>query len=236
MSNNRRPTIEEQRGFLFKTFFGTVGTTKGGIKKDELDLFISRAYRDMNRTLRDIAKLDKERREKIFNEAKEILKKSVLALASEACPEAPAQRCQDFDKWHSDLCLKLKGHYNLELQKLGVDGVKMTYGQAQKWVNMTLKYCWVCGKADSCDLKDWFLVAHIPVDEIILCKVIEEGFVSVRPCRKWSAWDSQEAYQVFQETLRKVASELEQPKMPLELEYVLWQKSRVQEAGDEASV
>ena len=43
--------LEKQRDFLFQTYFG--------VKGDELDLFISRAYRDMNRTLHGIGKLNK---------------------------------------------------------------------------------------------------------------------------------------------------------------------------------
>jgi len=218
-----QPTAGQQIDFLFRIYFGTRG--------DKLDCFIARAYRDMNRTLRGIAKLDKEHKEKIDCGAKRLLKERILNLGSESFPKTPALGREKFDKWHSDLCLDLKEHYKAELGKLEDNKVQMTYGQAQKWVNMTLKYCWVFGAANSRNLNDWYSVAHIPVDEIILDEVIKRKFVSERPCRKWSAWDSQEEYQAFQETMRKAASE--ESKTPLELEYVLWQRSRSQEVGDE---
>ncbi|MDO9538187.1 MAG: hypothetical protein Q7J68_07700 [Thermoplasmata archaeon] len=41
-----------------------------------------------------------------------------------------------FDKWHQESCEKLIRYYKGE-------GLECTYGQAQKWFNMTLKYCWL---------------------------------------------------------------------------------------------
>ncbi len=45
---------------------------------------------------------------------------------------------------------------------------RLTCGQAQKWLNMTLKYCWVCGSDDLKWLDPWFAVAHMPIDRIVL--------------------------------------------------------------------
>lgn len=41
---------------------------------------------------------------------------------------------RDYDSWHDELCKKLQGIYDKRLIGL------LTYGQAQKWVNMAAKY------------------------------------------------------------------------------------------------
>jgi hypothetical protein len=216
-----KPTLQQQKDFLLQTYFGTRG--------DELDRFISRAYRDMNRTLHHIAKLPKSDKARILNGAKNLVKAGINDLSKKNFPVNPMLACQDFDQWHSDLCHALKTYYATELQNLHSE-IRLTYGQAQKWVNMTMKYCWVCGGADVAGIEPWYSVAHVAVDEVILVTAEKSGVVKVQPCGKWSAWDDQQAYQNFQDTLRQTAAK--QPQSPLELEYDWWLKYRSQVTGD----
>jgi hypothetical protein len=215
-----KPTLQQQKDFLFQTYFGTRG--------DELDRFISRAYRDMNRTLRGIGKLADADKARILNGAKTLVNTAVIDLRKKPFPGNPVQGSRDFDQWHTDLCQVLKTYYASELQN--VSKIRLTYGQAQKWVNMTMKYCWVCGGADFVRLEPWFSVAHIAVDEVILEAAEKEGVIKIRPCRKWSSWDDQPAYQTFQDIIRQPATIKSQS--PLELEYNWWLKYRSQVTGD----
>lgn len=215
-----KPTLQQQKDFLFQTYFGTRG--------DELDRFISRAYRDMNRTLHGIGKLADADKAKILNGAKTLVKTAVIALRKKPFPGNPVQGSQEFDQWHTDLCRALKTYYVTELHNF--DKIHFTYGQAQKWINMTMKYCWVCGGADVAGLEPWYSVAHVAVDEVILVAAKKEGMIKIRPCRKWSTWDDQPAYQTFQDTIRQTAASKSQS--PLELEYGWWLKYRSRVTGD----
>lgn len=215
-----KPTLQQQNDFLFQTYFGTRG--------DELDRFISRAYRDMNRTLRGIGKLTDADKARILNGTKRLVKAGITDLGKKSFPGNPALGSRQFDQWHTDLCHTLKTYYAAELKNFGK--IRFTYGQAQKWVNMTMKYCWVCGGKDVGGLEPWYSVAHVAVDEVILVAAEKSGVVKIRPCGKWSAWDDQPAYQDFQNTLRQTAAK--QPQSPLELEYGWWLKYRSQVTGE----
>lgn len=217
-----QPTLQQQKDFLFQTYFGTRG--------DELDRFISRAYRDMNRTLHGIGKLADADKAKILTGAKYLVKAGLTALGKKSFPGNPVVGSREFDQWHSDLCQALKKHYATELQN--ISKIRLTYGQAQKWVNMTLKYCWVFGAADVVGLDQWYAIAHVAVDEVILVAAEKSGVVKNRPCAKWSTWDDQKAYQAFQDTLRQTAAK--QSQSPLDLEYGWWLEYRSHVTGDGA--
>jgi len=206
-------TLQRQKDFLFQSYFGD--------ENDELDRFISRAYRDMNRTLHGIGKLPSPHKTRIFDGATKLLKDSVIALSKKAAPRNPTLETQEFDSWHGDLCRELKQYYATELKNF--EKIRFTYGQAQKWVNMTMKYCWVFDVQDLAGLNPWYSVAHIAVDEVILVASKEQKVIENRPIN-WSIWDNPEEYQDFQDKVRKVAREKNQT--PLELEFDWWKDYR----------
>jgi hypothetical protein len=208
----RRPELQEQRDFLFQIYFGGKG--------DELDRFISRAYRDLNRTFSGIGKLDNEHKTRILKGAKELLKKQVITL-SKAFPDKD-NTLDKFNAWHDSTCKALKGYYDKSLKS--VTKTRFTYGQAQKWINMTMKYCWVCGGKELDGLQPWFSMAHVAVDEVILKAALEKKAVTSRPCVKWSKWDNEQEYKDFQLTLRSAAAKIN--KTPMELEFDWWKNYR----------
>lgn len=71
-----KPTIQQQRDYLFQTYFGVMGT--------EVYQFVSRAYRDLNRTLRGISQRDKDNKQDILSGAKGELKQRLGALRHDA--------------------------------------------------------------------------------------------------------------------------------------------------------
>ena len=46
------------------------------------------------------------------------------------------KRQEDFDDWHFNICCAIRKLYR-------ENGVALTFGQAQKWANMTLKYLYM---------------------------------------------------------------------------------------------
>jgi hypothetical protein len=204
-----RPTDKEQIQFLFQCYFGGTGRTK-------LEKFISRGYRDMNRTFAtgEIANKDT-----LLDNAKKKLVECLDALRN---PPEENNLQSKFDMWHSATCWEIKDYYARTLSNTD-SKAKFSYGQAQKWINMTLKYCWVCGGNDFCWLEPWFPVAHVAVDNVILETAKAKGVVATRPCEKWSRWDSEKEYQDFQQRLREFAA---QKKIsPLRLEFEWWQEA-----------
>jgi hypothetical protein len=221
-----RPNLEQQRDFLLQTYFGVRG--------DCMDRFISRAYRDMNRTLRGVSKLGRNKSENaqlsagLLASAKGVVRRHVEQLAQRgATPEEDS--VAGFDRWHREACADLTQHYKEELSLLG-SNTRLTHGQAQKWFNMTLKYCWAFGDEELDGLQRWYPVAHIAIDEVILEAVVSERVVDTRPCEKWSKWDAPEAYQRLQAKLRTAAQR--QGMSPLELEFGWWAKYRPAVLGD----
>lgn len=75
-----------------------------------------------------------------------------------------------FDKWCGKTCGKIKIAIKIKDCYNKVNGSKsiITYGNAQKWLNMALKYLWLLGALPN-DIKENRL--HAPIDSYILQKL-----------------------------------------------------------------
>ena len=211
--------LKKQREFLFQTYFG--------VKGDEFDLFISRAYRDMNRTLHGIGKLNKKLKNDILAHAKEIVKQSFTNLRNKTAPNKVQKLRAEFDDWHGKSCNTLKKYYAKRLNSLSK--TRLTYGQAQKWLNMTLKYCWVCGGDEIKWLDLWFKAAHMPIDAIILEAIKGEKVKAALPPVTWSKWNSKSEYAALRKALRRH----KKGKFALELEFEWWPRYRSPQSDGE---
>lgn len=143
------------------------------IYEDSIDF----AYGDFKRTLAGINKNNDNPRE----EAKQRIKDKLEELKKPK--EQPIDSQESFDKWHKKTCkelIKLYGKVKIEQEDKEEDRLK--FGQAQKWVNMTLKYLvtfLIANKENNAFpfVKDnWRFVElmpyyHIPVDSFILAEV-----------------------------------------------------------------
>ena len=112
-----------------------------------------KAYRDMCRTI--------EFPDGLTDTDKMTLRKK----GTYAMRQAIEAGCSSFDTFHKEVCDRLRVIYDLNL----------TYGHAQKWLNMTLKYLWLIDRLDL--IKDETLSAfikthcenfHVPLDSYIL--------------------------------------------------------------------
>lgn len=106
---------ELKEEFYIRAYFNTTkGFELAGIK---------RAYLDFNRTL-VIEDKNQENRNELRRSAEQFLKDTLLRLIS-----LDIDNQEVYDDNHKNTCLKLIEKWN-----------ELSIGQAQKWVNMTLKY------------------------------------------------------------------------------------------------
>ena len=141
------PTHEEQFDFLIRCYFGE--------GNDLLRLCVHRAYLDLNRTLHGIAKRKDATtlRENGYN--------CVMSLLQSLAVEKKTSQ-KGFDTWHEQSCLQLQSLY----RKQGFD--KFSIGQAQKWLNMSLKYVFTVGEDRLPRFGRHYKYAHIPIDNVFL--------------------------------------------------------------------
>ncbi len=135
----------------------------------------------------------------------------------------------EFEKWHEDICKKLCGEVYREVcYAYGKD--TFSYGNAQKWVNMSLKYLCIlyqiykkyypaCGfcKNYGKKIEKYEEDFHVPVDSYIINKGKEYG---IAQDISWSKWEKED-YTPFQDSLRASVS-LEEGETLLEWEHKAW--------------
>lgn len=122
----------------------------------------------------------------------------------------------NYDAWHENTCQGLCDRYRqVYLEKAAPF---FTYGNAQKWVNMSMKYIWLLGLLPA-ELPETAL--HVPVDSYIIDALWEEENHAVcfpvrvdKPvsrCKKyknpsdyvtgWSQWTQKQYCRIFRESL-----------------------------------
>lgn len=172
---------------------------------DPLKAASSRAYRDMNRTIRfnglpDVTRLALREKVNVVFDV-ELSKLNSDGITSQ----------DEFDAWHRRLSDTIKFLYLNE-------GVKFTYGHAQKWINMTIKYLYML-EADSFD--DVFEFLHIPLDNYVF-DIARDSLGITRPKVAWSSWDNyDEQYLQYQKLIREKIM----TGTPLRWEFRYWLKA-----------
>lgn len=148
---------------------------------------IDRAYRDMNRTIR-FKSVTTEEREKIRKKVTLFLKHKIEAL----CMEKEWTQ-EKYDNWHFNICKQICNEYNSKY-------VEFYFGQAQKWLNMSMKYLYLIGV---CSFEEVFEYLHAPVDNYVF-DVAEKKLGISKPKVAWSRWDDyQNQYMKYQYALRE---------------------------------
>lgn len=146
----------------------------------------SRAYRDLNRTIR-YNTMPSAKRNHLRTKVTEHFQKEIPALVR---TEQLTQN--DYDTWHYEICTQIRTYYQEA-------GVVFTYGQAQKWLNMTMKYLYISGEYT---FDSMFRYLHVPVDNFIINAVKKELGISC-PKTSWSRWDDYHGqYMKYQSALR----------------------------------
>jgi hypothetical protein len=165
-----KPDFEE---FLVQVAYG----------KDYLNGCIGFAYLDFCRTMHGFGKLPNK--DSIYSRASTKVRNAVNAIVS-----TPPQTQLEFDKWHRNLSEALIGIFRNTTFDFHA-------GQAQKWINMTLKNIFVCGEKRLSVFQPTYEFCHMPIDNVVLRQLPKE---ILTPAEPWSRW-SYEEYSQFQRKL-----------------------------------
>lgn len=221
---------KELKDFLVYSYFGIVPECIYDDRKYEknndndefndycMKMVIIKAYSDatnqgaynthFDKNLSNIEKLKKSSEEAKMQSAKLLL---------EELKKLKNQDNQNkIDAWHEELCNNIVNKYR---EVRDNEKAFFTYGNAQKWVNMTIKYLWVLGMLpNSINEKD----LHIPVDSFIIdalynekddnirfpeieSKKLKKGKDYKQPSsyfKPWSKWEKDEYYETFHDSIK----------------------------------
>ena len=222
---------ERTRDFYFYTLFGVPYLIAKELSEDDrITLCAHRAYADLSRTIDysfSSSWLDKNKKTdkannfiqlkiSFKNDVRNCIVKHTKKLL--LCASA-----KSFDFWHKKCCDEI---IKIATGQAGLlkSNNSFTYGQAQKWVNMTLKYMDITGFWEDklCQLREFL---HLPVDSYIMKAASdigvnlprlsgEKGKYSESLTKKWSNWNDTE-YEQFVDELKiqvKDLSEWEESK------------------------
>lgn len=159
--------------FLWFSYFGITKTDAELNKEDALTACIKRAYLDLCRTLSyrySTSVIDKNIRSRNFEVAAQYMdyKKGKENLISCICNRLSCGIMElletdiSYDDWYEGLCrflINVDNNHNILAESI-------QYGQAQKWINMSIKYMLVMGFWDY-KLASIKSALHIPLDSVI---------------------------------------------------------------------
>ena len=152
-------TQEDVHDFWLNVYFGT--SDYGRLKEAAVD----RAYRDFNRTMHGFGKIRQE-----ISYA--VLRQGLLKLLNTLLLNEYDQ--DEFDKGHKKTCEEL-----IRLFEKVAD-YKISIGQAQKWVNMSLKYWFAIGEKRIPRVEKNYEYYHVPLDNIIQENFTNMALISLK--------------------------------------------------------
>lgn len=207
--------------FLMYSYWGFDSKMVTSENTDVIQYCARRAYLDLARTVKfkySTSRLDDMKKDSTLqdeaiefeNKKKDIIEKICISILNPV--DVGDIKCTDeqFNSWHEKKCNEIKDKINnSDILK---DSKSFTIGQAQKWVNMTLKYLWLLDMLPK-GLSEKSL--HVPIDSFILQalkeKVVDKITGSGDDYKydgcKWSALDY-EKYKELQEEIKKIADKL----------------------------
>ncbi|PKD26645.1 hypothetical protein RB5AMG_02256 [Ruminococcus bromii] len=138
----------------------------------------------------------------------------------------------DFDDWHKAKCREIINFMNNSIDKSNTKILKkeekFTIGQAQKWVNMTLKYLWLLNALPT-GVKPEYL--HVPIDSYIIEIAYDNknkfenalGLLEEKPKKSWSMLSDYEKYFEIQEAIREaIKTNTTNETIPIKWESLAW--------------
>lgn len=172
------------------------------------ELVINRAYRDLNRTIHGMKNIPADISKLQYSALSKLLLESISKLMN-----SDFKNHQDFDTLHEQQCNQLIRAFDAAYKKYQMH---LNIGQAQKWINMSIKYFYALGeKRHSFQVKN-LNYFHIPIDNIIQERLKEKGLIPLK--NKWSRIEVYSEYINYQKQVRDIKPE----RIPLELEFELF--------------
>lgn len=162
----------------------------------------------MNRTIHGMKNIPAEISKLQYSALSKLLLESISKLMN-----TDFKNHQDFDTLHEQQCNQLIQAFDAAYKKYQMH---LYIGQAQKWINMSIKYLFALGESrHSFQIKnlEYF---HIPIDNLIQIELHKNGIEPLNT--KWSRIEDYSEYLNYQIQVRNL-----QPKrIPLELEFELF--------------
>ena len=206
----RKVTREEWNGFVALARLDRPG--------DGLGRCIQSAYLTMNRTLVGMAKSPDADGWRRF--MTDFLKERLAALT---CRLMWSQ--DEFDAWHRDTTSRL-------VQIAENPDFHFTVGQAQKWINVSIKNAIALGDRLMPDLFRVYDVAHVPLDRIVLGELRRKDWMPRDLLQDpWSQLTDYKEYMACQRLIRENL-----PGIPLEEEFHIWEEGRRRNQPDDVRI
>jgi hypothetical protein len=190
---NSSLTPQDITEFWIRVYFGA--------SEDLIGAAIDKAYLDFNRTQHGYAKLKTD-----LSSAR--LKEVLKNITSQAIAQDYSDQ-HAYDDWHELSCDYLKD------QCYDLTTYQMSYGQAQKWINMSLKYMFALGRERIPGVTKNFQWFHIPIDNIIQ-KMLKNQITPFKIA--WSRIEDYNEYLNYQKQFRA----LHPTQIPLDVEFRLF--------------
>lgn len=179
-----------------------------GVTDNPFEAASRSAYTDMCRTIR------------FHGKNGEALRRSVDVLLEERIPELIAvDNSEKFTQWHYSICKQIVEQYEAA-------GIEFYMGQAQKWVNMTLKYLYVLVPDV---VEPFYCFLHIPLDNYIM-DIAKKQYGVPPLTTAWSRISDYQDYLDYEQKLMEVIDEV-----PLNWEFKKWVESARQQKSIKSS-
>lgn len=234
--------------FLLYSYFGIKESDLKPQSKKVPYICAKRAYLDLARTVKyryssselkemkskKSSEEDKDKANNFIDSKNELIKnicKNILSRIKTKEGEISFKN-SDFDDWHKAKCEEIKEKMNGNYETVNNSDEKIleesfTIGQAQKWVNMTLKYLWLLDALPKniCE-KD----LHIPIDSYIIeiaydnkNKFENALGLEEKPEESWSKLSKYEDYFKIQKAIRKaIKTNTTNETIPIKWESLAW--------------
>ena len=181
MEDNRKNAI----GFFFWSYLKLAADRSNEKKEKIVEKCVSRAYSDATNQGAYNTIRDKEADLEVSYHKK--LQEHILSLSA----------IEDFEEWHKEICKEMTEYYKTVKMKSSQDNSAFTYGNAQKWLNMTIKYLFIVnsvmemlGAAE--DFRKFYGDKfenfeghfHVPIDSYIIKSLWDEK-ATVKETSEW---------------------------------------------------
>lgn len=203
MNNKGNNLLTEQdvHHFLINAYFGSVD--------DPLYVAANSAYLDMNRTIefKKNGTITAEKKEELRNNVVSLIKTEIQDFIKNTKPS------QDlYDDWHSSLC-------NAIIKSYTDANVPFHYGQAQKWINMTMKYLCVLNHSEANKIVH---LMHLPIDSIVFERA-DDLLTIPYPEFRWSRM-TEDQYKEYLGNIRDALSKQNPSYAPMIWELKNWER------------
>lgn len=234
--------------FLLYSYFGIKESDLNDQSKKDIPYICAkcakRAYLDLARTVKykySSSELEEMKSKKSSEEDRDEANNFIESknnLISEICSailfsEEVIESEKSFDKWHEEKCKEITEKMNGNYETVNNSDEKVlnksfTIGQAQKWVNMTLKYLWLLNALPT-GVKPEYL--HVPIDSYIIEIAYDNknkfdnalGLLEEKPKESWSKLPEYEEYFKIQEAIRKaIKTNATKETIPIKWESLAW--------------